>query len=94
MKELQEEIKKKEIEVRKTNHKRKEMIELRILQEQLNRQIYKEIERKSKLLKQKEFEGANKPGRFLVWQIKQRKPKNYIYKIKGKGREMSDQKGI
>lgn len=60
----------------------------------MNGPISKEIERRNKLLRQKKFEGANKPGRFLAWQIKQRKEKNSIQKIKVKGKEVLDQKGI
>lgn len=69
-------------------------MELKVMQEQLKGQICKEIEWKNKMLRQKEFEGANKPGKFLAWQIKQRRERNLIQKIKVNGREILDQKGI
>lgn len=57
-------------------------------------QLNKEIERNIKLLSQKEFEGANKPGKLLDWQIKKRKEKKYILKTIFKGKITSDQKTI
>lgn len=70
MRSLQSTIKEKELEVcRKKRNKKKAMMELKILQEQMHEQISKEIE-KSKILRQKEFDGANKPGRMLAWQLK------------------------
>lgn len=41
-------------------------------------QLNKEIERNIKLLRQKEFEGGNKPGKLLAWQI-QKKERKKIY---------------
>lgn len=40
---------------------------MKILQDQLHGQIDKEVEWKMKLLRQKDFEMANKPGKFLAW---------------------------
>lgn len=51
------------------------MIDLKILQEQLNCHLNKQIEWKLKLLKQKQFEGASKPDKLLAWQLKKTKRK-------------------
>lgn len=93
LKELQEKIREKEIDVQKSRKKKKKIVELKLLQE-LNNYINKQIERRNKIFKQKEFQGANKPGRFLAWQIKKRREKKFIVKIQDKGREIFDQKGI
>lgn len=69
MKELQDKIRKKEIEMCKVKSKKKKMVELRILQEQLNSYISKQIEKRNKIFRQKEFLGANKPGKILAWQV-------------------------
>lgn len=34
-----------------------------------------------KQLQQKEFEGVNKPGKFLAWQLKKKREKTIINKI-------------
>lgn len=70
-------IKEKEIEVRKSKNKKKTLIELKPLQEQLNSCINKQIERRNKMFRQKEFQGTNKPGRFLAWQVKNRRKEIY-----------------
>lgn len=70
------------------------MMELKLLQEQLNGYINEQIERRVRALRQKKFEGVNKLEWFLAWQLKKRREKNIIIKIKEKGREISDQKGI
>lgn len=46
------------------------------------------------MLKQKEVKCANKPGKLLAWQIKKRREKKFITKIRDKGKIISDQKGI
>lgn len=55
-------------------------MELKILQEQMHCLLNNELEWKIKLLRQKEFEGANKSRRYLAWQLKKRQEKKDNYK--------------
>lgn len=63
--------------MRKVGNNNKKMMELKMLQEQLNCQINKKLEWKIKLLRQKEFEGANKLSKLLAWQFKKWRGKVY-----------------
>lgn len=91
---LQEKIKEKERKPKRPGGRKKDTIELKMLQEQLHCVLNKEIEYKIKFLKMKEFIGANKPGRFLAWQLKKRKEKKIINEIKFQNKITSDQKLI
>lgn len=69
-------------------------MELKILQKQLHCLLNKEIENKIRMLRQKEFEGANKAGRFLAWQLKKRREKKITMKIIVRNQTITVQKGI
>lgn len=69
-------------------------MELKILQEQLHCLLNKDIENKIRILRQKEFEDANKSGRFLAWQLKKRREKKIIMKITVRNQTITEQKGI
>lgn len=51
-------------------------MEIKIIQEQISGLLNKEIEWKLKYLKQKVFDGANKPGKLLAWQLKKERKEN------------------
>ena len=62
---------------------------IKILQSQYSMLINEEIEWKIKLMRQKSFEHANKPGGLLAWQIKKREAKKMINQIKIGGNYIS-----
>lgn len=70
------------------------MKEIRIIKEQLDGLLNKELEWKLKFLKQKEFEGANKPGKLLAWQIKKKREKKIINKIVTKNETLVEHNAI
>lgn len=74
-KDLQERIRLKEEELKKQPKNKKRWMELEIMQNQMKNLLNKEIEWRIKQLRQKEFEGADKPGRLLAWQIKKKRQK-------------------
>lgn len=83
MKDLQCKLKEKEKELlRKPGEKRLQM-EIRLIKE-IYGMLNKELEWKLKYLKQREFEGGNKPGKFLAWQIKKKREQKIISKIRAK----------
>lgn len=89
--ELQAKIREKERKMKNSGLSKKEMIELKLLQEQMHCILNREIENKIKCLKMKEFIGANKPGKFLAWQLRKRKEKRMINEIKFHSKLTSDQ---
>uniref|UniRef100_A0A670JBZ4 Reverse transcriptase domain-containing protein n=1 Tax=Podarcis muralis TaxID=64176 RepID=A0A670JBZ4_PODMU len=68
--------------------------EIKILQTQFSMLINKEVEWNIKRLRQKNFEFANKSGKWLAWQVKKRKEQNTINKIVVNGEETADPKEI
>lgn len=74
--------------------KKKDLTELRILQEQLHCLLNKEIHNKLLSLRQREFMGANKPGRFLAWQVKKIRGKKIIAGIRIQNKVITDQDRI
>lgn len=94
MSDLQEKNSEKERKLKMPGFRKKEMIDLKILQEQMHCLLNKEIEAKIKLLRLKEFEGANKPGCFSAWQIKKRNEKKSITGIKVHNKIITDQQHI
>lgn len=69
-------------------------MELKILQEKMNCQLHKEREWKLRQARQKEFEGSNKPGKLMAWQVQKKRQKNSIIKIKETGKEIGEQQTI
>lgn len=65
-----------------------------MFQEQLRALMMEDVDRKLKEIKQQSFKGVNNPGKFLGWQIKKRREKRWINKIKVGGKEILDQEGI
>uniref|UniRef100_A0A670IBL2 Reverse transcriptase domain-containing protein n=1 Tax=Podarcis muralis TaxID=64176 RepID=A0A670IBL2_PODMU len=68
--------------------------EIKTLQTQFAMIINKEVEWNIKRLRQKNFEFANKAGKWLAWQLKKRKEQSTINKIKINGKETADPKEI
>uniref|UniRef100_A0A670ICM2 Reverse transcriptase domain-containing protein n=1 Tax=Podarcis muralis TaxID=64176 RepID=A0A670ICM2_PODMU len=68
--------------------------EIKILQTQFAMTTNKEVEWNIKRLRQKNFEFANKPGKWLAWQVKKRKEQNTISKIEFNGEETTEPKAI
>lgn len=79
-KELQSKFKKKEGELKKKPRKKTIIREIAIIQEQIKALERKEMEWNLKKLQQKTFEGQNKPGRYLAWQLKNKKYHKYVQK--------------
>lgn len=52
--------------MRKHSNKKNRWMEVKILQDRLKNQLNKEVEWNIKQTHQKEFEGANKPGKLLA----------------------------
>lgn len=71
--------------------KKKDIIELRILQAQMHWILNKEIQDKILYLRKKEFIGANKPAHFLAWQVKKKRQKKIIAEIRIQNKVISDQ---
>uniref|UniRef100_A0A670KIE8 Reverse transcriptase domain-containing protein n=1 Tax=Podarcis muralis TaxID=64176 RepID=A0A670KIE8_PODMU len=68
--------------------------EIKTLQTQYAMIINKEVEWNIKRLRQKNFEFANKSGKWLAWQVKRRKEQNTINKIEINGEEITEPKEI
>uniref|UniRef100_A0A670K332 Reverse transcriptase domain-containing protein n=1 Tax=Podarcis muralis TaxID=64176 RepID=A0A670K332_PODMU len=68
--------------------------EIKSLQTQFAMLINKEVEWNIKRLRQKNFEFANKSGKWLAWQVKRRKEQKTINKIQLNGEEVTDPKRI
>uniref|UniRef100_A0A670IB05 Reverse transcriptase domain-containing protein n=1 Tax=Podarcis muralis TaxID=64176 RepID=A0A670IB05_PODMU len=54
---------------------------IKILQSQYTLLTNQEIEWKIKMMKQRYFESANKPGKYLAWQLRKKQKQNVINKI-------------
>uniref|UniRef100_A0A670KCX7 Reverse transcriptase domain-containing protein n=1 Tax=Podarcis muralis TaxID=64176 RepID=A0A670KCX7_PODMU len=79
--------------IKKPNNERI-MQEIKSLQSQFAMIINKEVEWNIKRLRQKNFEFANKSGKWLAWQVRRRKEQNTINKILINGEETTDSKEI
>lgn len=55
---------------------------IKILQIQYSMLVNQEVEWKVKLMRQKNFESANKTGKLLAWQLRKRQSQNLINKIR------------
>lgn len=86
---INEEIKRKELELKRRPGSKKLEKQLRILKQQMNNHENREVVWNLRKLNQKIFEGANKVGRFLANQLKKRKEKNWINKISVDGKEVN-----
>lgn len=64
--------------------------QLKILKQQINSFENQEIVWKLQQLQQKQFEGANMPGKFLAHQSKKRKENGLINKITVEGKELME----
>lgn len=91
---MQELIKTKEQELTVHSQKKKILSEIKILQEQLQSILKEEVQKKIRLLSQRYFEGADKPGKFLDRWIKKQRAKAIITKIKIDGVEIVDHQKI
>lgn len=68
--------------------------ELKMLQKQLSMLLSEEIEYKLRCLKQKNFQFANKSGKWLAYKLKEKKNRNVITKIQEGGKIHLDQEKI
>lgn len=89
--ELQQNIKLKEIKLNKNPGRESIRKEIKVLKEQLTALLMESIERK---LKEKAFEGADKPGKYLACKIKKSREKRWINKLKIGEKVIVDQEGI
>lgn len=87
---IQNEITKVKTEFKKKPGKKKLEKQLKILKQQKNSFDNQEIVWKLKILQQKQFEGANKPEKFLAYQLKKRRENRLINKISAKGKEIME----
>lgn len=79
--------------IRKPNNSKIKQ-EIKTLQSQFAMIINKEVEWNIKKLRQRNFEFANKSGKWLAWQIKKRKEQNTINRIIVNGEEIDNPKEI
>lgn len=95
LKEIQELIYLKEQELKKRSKKKKKtVLEIKILQKQLETILMEEINRNIKCMKQKFFEQGDRPEKLLAWQIKERRKKTIISKLKINGDMITNQEKI
>lgn len=87
-----EQIKEKELELQKNNKREKEKEELKnqikLLQLQIKIELTEELDRNLKFIKQRNFEQANKPGKWLVYKLRKEKERKIISKIRDKNKEL------
>nr|GEZ82414.1 hypothetical protein [Tanacetum cinerariifolium] len=91
---IEEEMKKKEQELRATPGDKKVLQQIKILQSQLSLMITREIEIKMKYAKQKHFEHANKPGKFLAYKLRKEREKRIISKLQETEKTYTEQEDI
>uniref|UniRef100_A0A803SRZ4 Reverse transcriptase domain-containing protein n=1 Tax=Anolis carolinensis TaxID=28377 RepID=A0A803SRZ4_ANOCA len=91
---LKEEIKRNETKLKQdpTNGKVKQ--ELEILRKQLTSIDLEEMANKLKFLKQQYFQNANKPGKWLAWQIRKKKKDRTITEINSDGKRYTTEPEI
>lgn len=79
---LLEEIKKKEKELTKDLSNEEISKEIKLLRAEYSSILEQEIDCNLNILKSRNFENANKPGKLLAWQIKKRQIKRLINRLK------------
>uniref|UniRef100_A0A803SLD7 Reverse transcriptase domain-containing protein n=1 Tax=Anolis carolinensis TaxID=28377 RepID=A0A803SLD7_ANOCA len=86
LKDLQEDITRREKNLKKSPKNQKLKKELDLLRLQKNNMEMEQLAKKLKFIKQDYFQNANKPGRWLSRKIGKRKQKQFITKINSDGR--------
>lgn len=74
--------------------KRRINLEIKILQKQLETLMMEEINRNIKYMKQRYFEQADRLGKLMAWQIKERRKRTIISKLKVNGKIIMEQEEI
>lgn len=95
--ELQQDLQKKEDELKKNSKKKKILVEIKALRQQIDNIISGEIYWNLKKMQQKQFEFANKPGKYLANLLKKKRTKRWINVIRREekgGEETTDIKEI
>ncbi|XP_042314349.1 coiled-coil domain-containing protein 138 [Sceloporus undulatus] len=94
MQKVTDELRKKEEAHQKNPTDTKIQNELKMVQKQLSMLLSEEIEYKLRCLKQKNFQFANKSGKWLAYKLKEKKSRNEITKIQEGGKIHMDQQKI
>lgn len=88
---MSDELLQKEMILKKKPGKNKVEKQIRLLQEQIRMFEIQEVIRALKRLQQKTFDGSNKVGKYLAYQLRKKKEKKIINKILVDDKEISDE---
>lgn len=94
MKQLLDELTKREAILKRKPGKKKVEKQIRLLQEQIRTLESQEVLWTLKKLQQKLFDGSNKVGKYLMYQLKKKKEKRIIRKIMVEEKEINEDQKI